>query len=228
MSFFFAFKSHRNKYVPKNVDVIFCIENVTMMQFFLLLFLFNNFYLFFTANYDNEMVAVKRLRSKCSPSDFEHLRTISHPNLVTFRGVASESFWDSNNEENSSYQSCSLVMEYCPFGQLCQHLASIETLPPSLLADWSRQLASGMAYLHSRRIIHRDLKSPNVLISHGQLLKICDFDTSHRLQQVVKNEGDETSLSSVLSRQMSLAGTLAWMAPEMIRNEKCSEKIDIW
>lgn len=191
-------------------------------------------------------MAVKRLRARCRPADFEHLRSIRHPNLVSFKGVASESFLgdsshheeeeEGEKEERGCQQQqqlsscCLLVMEYCPFGQLCEHLASVEALAPSRLADWSRQLASGMAYLHGQRIIHRDLKSPNVLISHGQLLKVCDFDTSHRLrkQVTVMATGENASISSALSRQMSLAGTVAWMAPEMIRNERCSEKIDIW
>ncbi len=207
-----------------------------------------------TAIYRGETVAVKQLRTCCNPADFEHLRSLRHPNLVTFKGVAtfdapsssssstSEAnlLNDDSNCEPNSHPTCFLVMEYCPFGQLCQHLATVEALPPGRLASWSLQLASGMEYLHSQGIIHRDLKSPNVLVTYGQTLKVCDFDTSHHQQQQqhlmtssfkqTQNQGDDGGGGNgdPLSRQMSLAGTVAWMAPEMIRNERCSEKIDIW
>ena len=149
-------------------------------------------------------MAVKKLRFKSEISDFAHLRHLSHRNVVAFKGVCI----------TESFHPC-LIMEYCPFGQLCQYLATCGSLTPTRLTDWSRQMASGMAYLHANHIIHRDVKSPNVLISHQSVLKICDFDTSKQL-----SNGHE--------RRMSLAGTVAWMAPEVIRNELCSEKIDVW
>ena len=51
-------------------------------------------------------------------------------------------------------------MEYCPFGQLYETLRTGKEITPSLLVNWARQIADGMAYLHSHKIIHRDLKSP--------------------------------------------------------------------
>lgn len=158
----------------------------------------------YLAKLNNETVAVKKLRSKCAIVDFAHFRKLSHPNIVTFKGAC----------ESPTSETC-LIMEYCPAGQLCQYLAKTESLTPSLLADWSRQIASGMAYLHGCSIIHCDLKSPNVLISEGKL-KIGDIDGS---QQMHPGENQ---------RQMSTVGTVAWMAPEFILNEQCTKKIDIW
>ena len=54
----------------------------------------------------------------------------------------------------------------------------------------------------------------SILIGHNELLKISDFGTS-------KQWNDK-------SMKMSFAGTVAWMAPEVIRNELCTEKVDIW
>ncbi|XP_037504731.2 mitogen-activated protein kinase kinase kinase 13 [Rhipicephalus sanguineus] len=107
-----------------------------------------------------------------------------------------------------------IVMEYCPYGQLYDALKNGRIIPPATVVEWSKHIASGMNYLHSRSIIHRDLKSPNILISYNDVLKISDFGTCRQWSE--------------RSTKMSFAGTVAWMAPEVIRNEPCSEKVDIW
>lgn len=108
-------------------------------------------------------------------------------------------------------------MEYCPNGQLFSYLNNTKqktVLRPAKMMDWAKQIAKGMHYLHNNKIIHRDLKSPNILISYNNVLKISDFGASRNL--------DEKSTI------MSFKGTIAWMAPEVIRNEACSEKVDIY
>lgn len=54
----------------------------------------------------------------------------------------------------------------------------------------------------------------SVLIGRKEVVKISDFGTSRQWNEI--------------STKMSFAGTVAWMAPEIIRNEPCSEKVDIW
>lgn len=58
-----------------------------------------------------------------------------------------------------------IVMEYCSYGQLYDHLRNNPTLSPALLVSWSQQIAAGMSYVHSHKIIHRDLKSPKLVFS---------------------------------------------------------------
>jgi len=62
-----------------------------------------------------------------------------------------------------------IVMEYCPNGQLYEFLRNNSTLAPAKLVSWAQQIAAGMSYVHSHKIIHRDLKSPKLafVISSG-------------------------------------------------------------
>ncbi|KAF9662321.1 hypothetical protein SADUNF_Sadunf18G0040800 [Salix dunnii] len=78
-------------------------------------------------------------------------------------------------------------------------------------------VAKGMNYLHTSHptIVHRDLKSPNLLVNKNWLVKVCDFGLSR-----IKHH---TFLSS-----KSTAGTPEWMAPEVLRNEPANEKCDIY
>ncbi|XP_001944586.2 mitogen-activated protein kinase kinase kinase 13 isoform X5 [Acyrthosiphon pisum] len=155
----------------------------------------------FSGKLKNEIVAVKKVREQ-KETDIRHLRKLNHPNIVQFKGVCTQA------------PCYCIVMEYCPYGPLYNLLRDGEEIPPMRLVSWAKQIASGMYYLHVNKIIHRDLKSPNVLIGRQEMVKISDFGTSREWNEI--------------STKMSFAGTVAWMAPEIIRNEPCSEKVDIW
>lgn len=151
---------------------------------------------------DNDTVAVKQLNKDIEPEDiFEDnkeaalLASLSHQNVVKFYGVT-------HNERRELL----LVTEYCEGGSLYSHLAQrpIEKNISRTL-EWALHIAQGVEYLHigtANPIVHRDLKSQNILISSNHVLKICDFGSSVRTT-------DKTL--------MSQAGTEAWMAPEMLK-----------
>uniref|UniRef100_A0A182PB91 Mitogen-activated protein kinase kinase kinase dlk-1 n=1 Tax=Anopheles epiroticus TaxID=199890 RepID=A0A182PB91_9DIPT len=150
----------------------------------------------------NELVAVKKVR-ELKETDIRHLRKLDHDNIVKFKGVCTQA------------PVFCIIMEYCAHGPLHKRLQdSGGIISPQQLVSWSQQIALGMQYLHSHKIIHRDLKSPNILIGDNEVIKISDFGTSREWNEI--------------STKMSFAGTVAWMAPEVIRNEPCNEKVDIW
>lgn len=136
---------------------------------------------------------------------------LRHPNIISLRGVCLK-------EPNLC-----LVMEYARGGALNRALAG-KKVPPRVLVNWAVQIATGMDYLHNQAfvpIIHRDLKSSNILILEpvarddlsGKTLKITDFGLAREWHQTTK---------------MSAAGTYAWMAPEVIKLSLFSKSSDVW
>uniref|UniRef100_A0A8C6XWP5 Mitogen-activated protein kinase kinase kinase n=1 Tax=Naja naja TaxID=35670 RepID=A0A8C6XWP5_NAJNA len=136
---------------------------------------------------------------------------LKHPNIIALKGVCLK-------EPNLC-----LIMEFARGGSLNRVLSG-KRIPPGVLVNWAVQLAEGMNYLHEEAIvpiIHRDLKSSNILIlekvENGDLsnknLKITDFGLAREWHKTTK---------------MSAAGTYAWMAPEVIRSSMFSKGSDVW
>ncbi|XP_067275141.1 mitogen-activated protein kinase kinase kinase 10 isoform X1 [Pseudorasbora parva] len=136
---------------------------------------------------------------------------LRHRNIISLRGVCLR-------EPNLC-----LVMEYARGGALNRALAG-KKVPPRVLVNWAVQIATGMDYLHNQTfvpIIHRDLKSSNILILEpverddlcGKTLKITDFGLAREWHRTTK---------------MSAAGTYAWMAPEVIKLSLFSKSSDVW
>ncbi|TRY65492.1 hypothetical protein DNTS_021725 [Danionella cerebrum] len=168
-----------------------------------------------------ELVAVKAARqdpdedisvtSQNVQNEARLFAMLKHPNIIALKGVCLQ-------EPNLC-----LIMEYASGGPLSRALAG-RRIPPHVLVDWAVQVAQGMLYLHSEAIvplIHRDLKSNNVLLAEpvekgsmeGKTLKITDFGLAREWHKTTK---------------MSTAGTYAWMAPEVIKSSTFSKGSDVW
>lgn len=139
-------------------------------------------------------------------SEVRIMRRVRHPNVVLFMGAVTRA------------PHLSIVTEFLPRGSLYRLIHR-----PNNQLDVRRRLrmaldaARGMNYLHNCTpvIVHRDLKSPNLLVDKNWVVKVCDFGLSRMKHS--------TFLSS-----RSTAGTAEWMAPEVLRNEPSDEKCDVY
>lgn len=136
------------------------------------------------------------------------MKRLRHPNIVLFMGAVTQP------------PNLSIVTEYLSRGSLYRLLhkhGAREALDEKRRLCMAYDVAKGMNYLHKRNppIVHRDLKSPNLLVDKKYTVKVCDFGLS-RLKA-------NTFLSS-----KSAAGTPEWMAPEVLRDEPSNEKSDLY
>ncbi|GAA0142594.1 non-receptor serine/threonine protein kinase [Lithospermum erythrorhizon] len=134
------------------------------------------------------------------------MKRLRHPNILLFMGAV------------TSPQRLCIVTEFLPRGSLFRLL---QRNMPKL--DWRRRIhmaldiARGMNYLHhcNPPIIHRDLKSSNLLVDKNWTVKVGDFGLSR-----LKHESYLTTKTG--------KGTPQWMAPEVLRNEPTNEKADVY
>uniref|UniRef100_A0A8C8FTR1 Mitogen-activated protein kinase kinase kinase 1 n=1 Tax=Oncorhynchus tshawytscha TaxID=74940 RepID=A0A8C8FTR1_ONCTS len=90
----------------------------------------------------------------------------------------------------------------------------------AVIINYTEQLLRGLAYLHENQIIHRDIKGANLLIdSTGQRLRIADFGAAARLASKGTGAGEF---------QGQLLGTIAFMAPEVLRGQQYGRSCDVW
>ncbi|XP_076921750.1 uncharacterized protein LOC143583293 [Bidens hawaiensis] len=134
------------------------------------------------------------------------MKRLRHPNILLFMGAV------------TSPQHLCIVTEFLIRGSLFQILQQ-----KSARLDWRRRLqmaidiARGMNYLHQYNppIVHRDLKSSNLLVDKNWTVKVGDFGLSRiKHQTYLKTKSGK--------------GTPQWMAPEIIRNEQADEKSDVY
>ena len=134
------------------------------------------------------------------------MSALNHPNIVKFLG--------------SDTEKSILIMEYVENGSLYNLLHGQETLNWQIRVQIGLDIGLGLEYLHGKDVIHRDLSSMNVLITHDYRAKLTDFGLS-----TIKHD-----ISTVSKTGKGIMGTLLWMAPELMKRspEKHSFDTDVY
>ena len=109
-----------------------------------------------------------------------------------------------------------ILTEYCVGGTLNERLHRSSTEEENF--KWIRQMAAALAFLHSRSVVHRDLKADNVLLTATEDAKLADFGLARQfiaLTRIEENGGDESWVTSYERYYMtSGTGPIPWVAPE--------------
>ncbi len=162
----------------------------------------------------DRQVAIKTIHASMDRSPKLHERflreakaagALSHPNLVTV------------HEYGEDQGTCYLVMEYLPGMDLSVFLAK-RSLTPAESLDVMAQICDGLAYAHSKGVVHRDVKPTNVRVSRigGRLhAKLMDFGVAHVPGSSLTATGD-------------LVGTFNYMAPEYLRTGEADVRCDLY
>ena len=129
------------------------------------------------------------------------LKNLNHHNIVKYHGFIRKSY------------ELYILLEYCANGSLRRLISRSSTgLSENESKTYVTQTLLGLKYLHGEGVIHRDIKAANILLSADNTVKLADFGVS----------------TIVNSSALTLAGTLNWMAPEILGNRGASTLSDIW
>eukprot|EP00930_Biecheleria_cincta_P092841 TRINITY_DN8289_c1_g1_i1.p1 TRINITY_DN8289_c1_g1~~TRINITY_DN8289_c1_g1_i1.p1 ORF type:complete len:384 (-),score=50.21 TRINITY_DN8289_c1_g1_i1:56-1207(-) len=146
---------------------------------------------------DEEMVSIRR-------EEFELLQRIEHPHIVK-----AVDFYVNQNQ-------AVLVLSYFPSRTLhdaVQHSPE-RRLPETTSRVLAQMLFQAIEWLHQHRIVHRDIKAADILVSHD-LTNLClvDFNAARRLRE---------------GGSLTMTGTMQYLAPEVLQGESPSESCDVW
>ncbi|XP_015272038.1 PREDICTED: serine/threonine-protein kinase 36 [Gekko japonicus] len=134
--------------------------------------------------------------------EIEIMRGLHHPNIVQML----DSF--------ETDKEVVVVTDYAE-GELFQILEDDGNLPEEQVQDIASQLVSALYYLHSHRILHRDMKPQNILLGKGGVVKLCDF-------------GFARAMSIHTMVLTSIKGTPLYMSPELVEEKPYDHTADLW
>ncbi|POO02115.1 Serine/threonine protein kinase [Trema orientale] len=194
----------------------------------------------YRGTYDNQDVAVKVLDwgedGIATSTETAALRAsfrqevavwhkLDHPNVTKFVGAsmgASNLKIPSKNSSDDGYGShpskaCCVVVEYLAGGTLKQFLIrnTRKKLAFKVVIQLALDLSRGLSYLHSKKIVHRDVKTENMLLDAHRNLKIADFGVARVEAQNPRDMTGET-------------GTLGYMAPEVLDGKPYNRRCDVY
>jgi len=139
---------------------------------------------------------------------------LNHPHICTVHEVG--------EADGQAYIAMELVA-----GQSLSARLAAGRIPAEEVLRYGLQLAEALAHAHKRGIVHRDLKSANVMVTPEGRAKVLDFGLAKRSSGAELAEATTRSQAS-LTQPGALVGTLAYMAPEQLRGQSADARSDVW
>ncbi|XVF61014.1 hypothetical protein PTKIN_Ptkin08bG0094000 [Pterospermum kingtungense] len=131
------------------------------------------------------------------------LSQLSHPNIVRYYG------------SELGEETLSVYLEYVSGGSIHKLLQEYGAFKEPVIQNYTRQILSGLAYLHGRNTVHRDIKGANILVDPTGEIKLADFGMAKHI--------------TACGTMLSFKGSPYWMAPEVVMNTNgYNLAVDIW
>jgi serine/threonine protein kinase len=167
-------------------------------------------------------VALKRLNTLRFTDKFARVQlfeearnasSLNHPNICTI--------YDIGEVDDEIY----MVMELIE-GLPLSRLVAVRSLPIADIVSYGIQIADALVHAHAHGIVHRDLKSSNVVVRADGLAKVVDFGLSRRFEHqrpdaLTRSLGRHNCLGAIV-------GTIQYLAPEVLRGNSADERSDVW
>lgn len=143
--------------------------------------------------------------------EFQLMAQLRCPNVIQFYGYFAKPQY-------------SIVMEYMPGGSLFGLLHSTEKLEWDVRIHIATEIACGINYLHKENVVHRDLKSQNVLLNRKKDLDEVDIEDI----KVKITDFGMSKIRGESSIQSRITGTMQWLAPEVVKTNCFNKASDIY
>ncbi|RYR37499.1 hypothetical protein Ahy_A09g042378 [Arachis hypogaea] len=147
---------------------------------------------------------------------------LDHPNVTKFVGASMGTSnlripREAGGQDSLPTQACCVVVEFIPGGTLKNYLFKNRRrkLPYKTVIQLALDLARGLSYLHSKKIVHRDVKTDNMLLDMNRNLKIADFGVA-RVEALNPSE------------MTGETGTIGYMAPEVLVGKPYNRRCDVY
>lgn len=140
------------------------------------------------------------------------LSQLNHPNICTI--------FEIGEADRQTY----IVMEFVEGRPLSESIPP-GGLPVETAIRYGAQIAEALSHAHEHGLLHRDLKSANVMVTKQGRIKLLDFGL---VKPLAPGATEETRTEEALTGMGSVVGTLAYMAPEALRGEPADARTDLW